>query len=92
MLRLLSLAALASAAIIATSPNSPASAAALTMNNVGAGAHVSAVTNRAFAPNIAVSSVQIPGHEPKYKKWVCGPIVNWDGSPHCHWVPTPTYP
>ncbi len=24
---------------------------------------------------------------PKQRRWVCGPIVNWDGSPHCHWVP-----
>jgi hypothetical protein len=24
---------------------------------------------------------------PKQRRWVCGPIVNYDGSPHCHWVP-----
>jgi hypothetical protein len=22
---------------------------------------------------------------PKQRKWVCGPIVNYDGTPHCHW-------
>ena len=91
MPRLLSIAALASAAIIATMSNSPVSAAALTMNSVG-GSHISAATNRGFAPNIAVSAVQLHNQEPHQKKWVCGPIVNWDGSPHFHWVPTPTYP
>jgi hypothetical protein len=24
---------------------------------------------------------------PKQKRWVCGPIVNYDGTKHCHWVP-----
>jgi hypothetical protein len=24
---------------------------------------------------------------PKQRRWVCGPIVNYDGTPHCHWVP-----
>jgi hypothetical protein len=94
MLRLLSIAALASAAMIATIPTSPASAAALTINNVGPriGAVNNAAGARGIASNTLMSSVQIPHQGPKAKKWVCGPIVNWDGTPHCHWVPTPTYP
>jgi hypothetical protein len=89
MLRLLSIAALASAAIIAAIPNSPASAAAVTINNVGTSVHVGAVTNatgaRRFAPNTRVITVQTPRQGPKQRKWVCGPIVNYDGTPHCHW-------
>jgi hypothetical protein len=45
------------------------------INGIGA-------SNQVFTPN---------GHGPKLKpavggRWVCGPIVNWDGTPHCHWV------
>ena len=87
MLRLLSIAALASAAIVATIPTSPVSAAAL-INNVGPriGAVNNAASARGFAANTLMSSVQIPHQGPKAKKWVCGPIVNYDGTPHCHWV------
>jgi hypothetical protein len=94
MLKLLSIAALASAAIITAAASSPVSAAAVTVRvptaRVSAGANVAGA--RQFAPNGRVVTVQIPRQGPKQKKWVCGPIVNWDGSPHCHWVPTPTYP
>ena len=88
MLRVLSIASLASAAIIAAIPNSPASAAAVSINSVGTSGRVGAVTNgRHFAPNTRALNVQTPRHVPRQKRWVCGPIVNWDGSPHCHWVP-----
>jgi hypothetical protein len=90
MLRLLSIAALASAAIIAAIPNSPVFAAVHTINSVGT-VRVSAVTNATgggrFDSNTPVITGQ-PGRQgPKQRRWVCGPIVNWDGSPHCHWVP-----
>ncbi len=95
MLKLLSIAALASAAIIAAAASSPVSAAAVTVRvptNTRVSAGANATGARQFAPNGRVVTVQIPRQGPKQKKWVCGPIVNWDGTPHCHWVPTPTYP
>jgi hypothetical protein len=88
MRKLLSVSALASTAVIAAATLSPAPAAPLN-NNIAVG-HVTiarpnvngiAASNQIFTPN---------GHGPKLKpavkKWVCGPIVNYDGSPHCHWV------
>src|SRR5580692_10800843 len=84
MLRLLSIAALASAAIIAAIPNSPASAAGVTINSVGVGARVG--VGRQFAPTTRVINMQNQHHLLKARRWVCGPIVNWDGTPHCHWV------
>ena len=92
MLKLLSASALALAAVLAGAVSSRVSAASLT-NNVSAGHITSArvggnisntnvgASNQYFTPN---------GHGPKLKPavrvWVCGPIVNYDGSPHCHWV------
>jgi len=76
-------------AVLAAASLSPASAAPLT-NNLSVG-HVTitrpgnaniATSNRIFTPNVP----QGPKYKPAVKKWVCGPIVNWDGSPHCHWV------
>jgi hypothetical protein len=86
MLRLLSIAALASAAVVAAFANSPASAASVTINNVGAGARVNAITGRRFAPSTPVINIQTPRQGPKQRRWVCGPIVNYDGTPHCHWT------
>ena len=85
MLRLLPTAALASAAIIAAIPNSPASAMALTIHNVGAGPRVGAVGGH-FAFDAPVITDHTPHDKPAVKKWVCGPLVNYDGTPHCHWV------
>jgi hypothetical protein len=88
VLRLLSVAALASAAFIAAIPNSPVSAAAVTINNIGTSARVPVVTGGPrLAPSSSVIKVQAPHQTPKQRRWVCGPIVNYDGSPHCHWVP-----
>jgi hypothetical protein len=91
MMRLLSIAVLGSAATLAAIPISPASAASVTVNNVGTSARVSTIPNtlsgRRFAPSSPVINAQGPRHKPRQGRWVCGPIVNWDGSPHCHWVP-----
>jgi hypothetical protein len=93
MLKLLSIAALASTTIIAAAATSPVSAAAVTVRvpttSVRAGTVGNATGTREFVP---VITVQTPRQGPKQRRWVCGPIVNYDGSPHCHWVPTPTYP
>jgi hypothetical protein len=87
MLRFLSIAALASAAIIAAIPNSPASAAAVRVN-VPVNARVNAATNtQKFAPDTGAITTQASHEGPKQRRWVCGPIVNYDGSPHCHWAP-----
>jgi len=88
MLRLLSIAALACAAIVAAAPNSPASAAALMINNVGP--RIGAVNNVAggarFVPNTSMIAVHASQQGPKQRRWICGPLLNWDGTPHCHWV------
>jgi hypothetical protein len=90
MMRFLSIAALASAAIIAAIANSPAEAAAVRINSFGTGAHVGVLTNatggRQFAPNTPIRTGQTSRQGPKQRRWVCGPIVNYDGTPHCHWV------
>jgi hypothetical protein len=86
MLKLLSIAALASTAIVAA--NSSVSAAGLMINHVGT-ARIGAVTNAPggrFAPNTPTITGQPAGHEAKPRRWVCGPLKNWDGSWHCHWV------
>jgi hypothetical protein len=62
---------------------SPASAAAFGMNNVGTGARVGAATG---GWQFTGTSMQIPREGPKQRRYVCGPIVNYDGTPHCHWV------
>jgi hypothetical protein len=95
MMKFLSIAALASAAVIAAAASAPVSAAAVTVHvptNIRVGAATNATGARQFAPSVRLITVQSPSQEPKQRKWVCGPIVNWDGTPHCHWVPTPTYP
>jgi hypothetical protein len=92
MLKLLSASALALAAVLAATVSSPVSAAPLS-NNVSVG-HVAPPRpmNNFGANNIGASNQYFTpnGHGPKLKpmvkKWVCGPIVNYDGSPHCHWV------
>jgi hypothetical protein len=90
MLRFLSIAALASAAIIAASTNSPVSAAAVTIN-VPTGTRVNAAANatsaRQITPHNSENGMQNLSQGPKQRRWVCGPIVNYDGSPHCHWAP-----
>jgi hypothetical protein len=85
-----SVSALAAVAALAGVASSPAPAASLN-NNIAVG-HVTvtrpnisgvATSNQYFTPNVS--------HGPKLKpavggRWVCGPIVNYDGTPHCHWV------
>jgi hypothetical protein len=89
MRKLLFVSAIASTAAVAAATLSPAPAASLN-NNIAVG-HVTvtrpningvAASNQYFTPN----SAQGPKLKPAVKKWVCGPIVNYDGSPHCHWV------
>jgi hypothetical protein len=85
------LSAFALASVLAAATLAPASAANLTNNisarvnpvppRVSVGTNAIGASNQIFTPQ---------GHGPKLKppvkKWVCGPIVNWDGTPHCHWV------
>jgi hypothetical protein len=88
MLKLLSIAALASAVIISAAASSPASAAAVTVRvptNVRTGTVTNATGTRQFT-NTPTITVQTPRQGPKQRRWVCGPIVNYDGSPHCRWV------
>ena len=91
MRKLLSVSALASTAVFALTL-SPASAAGLNNiavghvtyarpGNVAAAANVS-TSNQYFTPNTAHG----PKLKPMIRKWVCGPLVNYDGTPHCHWV------
>ena len=93
MLKVVSLSALCCAAIVATV--SLASAAPLTNNVAGHvapprpmnnfGANNIGASNQYFTPNSAHGH-NGPKLKPPVKVWVCGPIVNWDGSKHCHWV------
>jgi hypothetical protein len=88
MLKLLSVAAVASAMLTATLV-SPVSAAQININT----GHVNSVGrtgdfgrgqgNFAKGETNFVSSTT--PNTPKQRKWVCGPIVNYDGTPHCHW-------
>jgi hypothetical protein len=89
MRKLLFASALASTAVVAAAMLSPAPAASLN-NNIAVG-HVTVTrpstnnigaSNQYFTPNTPNG----PKLKPAVKKWVCGPIVNYDGSPHCHWV------
>jgi hypothetical protein len=90
MRKLLSVSALASTAVVAAVTLSPALAASLN-NNIAVG-HVTftrpgvngiAASNQIFTPNAS----QGPKLKPAVGgRWVCGPIVNYDGTPHCHWV------
>jgi hypothetical protein len=93
MRKLLSVSALASTAVVAAATLSPAPAASLN-NNIAVG-HVTVTrpggnfsnnsigaSNQIFTPNVSHG----PKLKPVVKKWVCGPIVNYDGTPHCHWV------
>jgi hypothetical protein len=88
MRKLWSVSALASAAVV-TLTLSPAFAASLN-TNIAVG-HVTvtrpnisgvAASNQYFVP----STVHGPKLKPAVGRWVCGPIVNYDGTPHCHWV------
>jgi len=91
MRKLLFVAAIASTTVVAAATLSPALAASLN-NNIAVGhgtftrpsPNISGVaaSNQVFTPNVAHG----PKLKPAVKKWVCGPIVNYDGSPHCHWV------
>lgn len=93
MRKLLSVSTLASTAIVAAAMLSPAPAASLN-NNIAVG-HVTfarpggnvaaasvATSNQYFTPNTAHG----PKLKPMIRRWVCGPLVNYDGTPHCHWV------
>lgn len=82
MLKLLSATAVAFAAILAATPSSPASAAQFAgHSNFAGGGGQFGQSHGSFVKGGSVATT------PKQKRWVCGPIVNYDGSPHCHWVP-----
>jgi hypothetical protein len=86
MLKLLSVSAVASVTVLAAALVSPATAAQININaghinSVGRTGEIGA-SRGDFAraePNFATPNT------PKQRKWVCGPIVNYDGTPHCHW-------
>ena len=61
---------------------SPRSAAAVT---VPAAPRVNTDIPQIDTPTPEIK-VQGPHQGPKQRRWVCGPIVNWDGSRHCHWT------
>ena len=84
MPRLSFVAALACATILAAIPNSPAFAAATTTTVVVPHVTATPTTGTRLSPNTTTGQTIHQG--PKQRRWVCGPIVNWDGSPHCHWV------
>ena len=86
MLKCLSVIAMVSVTMLSATLVSPATAAQINVNT----GHINSVgrsgdigVNRGdFArtePNFAALKT------PKQRKWVCGPIVNYDGTPHCHW-------
>jgi hypothetical protein len=86
MLKLLSVTAVASVAMLAAALVSPVTAAQININtghvnSVGRGGEGGRIHGE-FArvePNFATPKI------PRQRKWVCGPIVNYDGTPHCHW-------
>jgi hypothetical protein len=88
MLKLLSVAAVASAMLTATLV-SPVTAAQMNINT----GHINSVGRSADVGrtqgNLASSEANfvrpVTSDTPKQRKWVCGPIVNYDGTPHCHW-------
>jgi hypothetical protein len=85
MLRQLSTTAVASVIMLAATLVSPVTAAQIKVNSVQVNPVVRTDIGRTHVsmPNYYASS-NIP-NVPKQRKWVCGPIVNWDGTPHCHW-------
>jgi hypothetical protein len=85
MLKLLSVTATASVVILAATLASPVSAAQINVNTGHINSFRGGEIGSSYAdfartePNLAVPKT------PKQRKWVCGPIVNYDGTPHCHW-------
>jgi len=92
MSKLWSISALALVAILAAAAFSPVSAASI--GNFSAGhataGRIDRVDSGYSGRNIAtVNPVTAPRLliGPRQRRWVCGPIVNYDGTPHCHWAP-----
>jgi hypothetical protein len=87
----LSIAAVASAIMIAAALVSPATAAQINVNNghfnsVGRSAEIGVRGDFARSEaNFVTPNMANTSHTPRQRKWVCGPIVNYDGTPHCHW-------
>jgi hypothetical protein len=89
MLKLLSATAVASVIIAATLVSSVTAA----QINVSTGHFNSVGRSGEFAgsrgdfargePNFAAP---VTPNMSKQRRWVCGPIVNYDGTPHCHWT------
>jgi opacity protein-like surface antigen len=85
VLKLLSVTAIAATLL------SPATAAQLNTPHITP--HINVVTGNGQVGRIhggfANSDFTTPKSNlttPKYRRWVCGPIVNYDGTPHCHWT------
>jgi hypothetical protein len=92
MLKLLSVTAVASVTMLSATLVSPVTAAQININvghfnSVGRSGEIgrSEIGSRVALAK-GESSVTTP-QIPHQRKWVCGPIVNYDGTPHCHWVP-----
>jgi hypothetical protein len=92
MLKLLSVSAVASVVMLAGTLASPVTAAQMNINtghfnSVGRSGEIGR-SHGDFARselNFATPNIATP-KTPKQRKWVCGPIVNYDGTPHCHWT------
>jgi hypothetical protein len=88
MLKLLSVTAVASVTMLAAALVSPVNAAQTNINighfnSVGRSGEI----GRSHADFARGESNFATPKIPKQRRWVCGPIVNYDGTPHCHWTP-----
>ena len=82
MLKLLSVGAVASAAMLAATLLSPATAAQFSTGHFNF-ANGSGQIGRSHGGSAMGGSNFTT---PRQRRWVCGPIVNYDGTPHCHWT------
>jgi hypothetical protein len=87
MLKLLSVTAVASVTMLTATLVSPVTAAQMNINtghfnSVGRSGEI----GRSHGDFAKGESNFTTPKTPKQRKWVCGPIVNYDGTPHCHWT------
>ena len=87
MLKLLSVTAVAAVTLLAAALVSPVTAAQISINT----GHLNSAGRSGDIGRIhgdfARSETNfVSPKTPRQRKWVCGPIVNYDGTPHCHWT------
>ena len=90
MSKLLSVAAVVSATMLAATLASPATAAQININtghfnSVGRSGEIGRSQGN-FAKGESNFTTPATPRTPSQRRWVCGPIVNYDGTPHCHWT------